>query len=53
MNIKIKDMRLLDVIVKKDEQVIYEGRVEEAPEEIKNTTYKKIEFDMGKVILEI
>ena len=53
MYVKIRDMRLLNVIVKKDNEIIYEGKVEDAPEEIKNLTYKKIEFDMGKVLLEI
>lgn len=53
MYVKIRDMRLLNVIIKKDNEIIYEGKVEEAPEEIKNSTYKKIEFNTGKVILEI
>lgn len=50
---KIKDMRLINITVKKDGEIIYTGKVEEAPEEIKEKSYKKIEFEGLDVILEI
>ncbi len=50
---KIKDMRLLEITVVQDGNVIYQGKVEDAPEEIANSTYKKIEFVGVDVKIEI
>ncbi len=40
--------RLLDIRVILDGNLIYEGRVEDAPEEVRNLKYSKA--DMGKII---
>ena len=50
---KLKEIRLLDIIVKQDGNVIYEGKAEELPEELKNKEYKDINFEGIKVVAEI
>ncbi len=50
---KIKELRLLDITVKQGENVIYQGRTEDLPENIKNQDYKDINFDGTRVIIEI
>lgn len=53
IKLKISDMRLLNITVFKDEIEIYKGKVEDAPEEVKNMEYKDIKFDGVDVILKV
>lgn len=53
IRLKISDMRLLNITVFKDEIEIYKGKVEDAPEDIKNMEYKDIRFDGVDVILKV
>lgn len=53
MQIKIGDIRLLNITIKKDGNTIYEGKSEDAPDDLKNMTYKNINFDGVDVIIEI
>ena len=53
VGLKISDIRLLNILVLKDGNEIYKGKVEEAPEEIKNMQYKNINFDGVDVVIEI
>ena len=53
IKLKISDMRLLNITVFKDEIEIYKGKVEDAPEEVKNMEYKNIKFDGVDVILKV
>lgn len=53
MSIKISEIRLLNIEVKKEEKTIYKGKVEDAPEEIKQMQYKNIAFEGVDVIIEI
>lgn len=53
IKLKISDMRLLNITVFKDEIEIYKGKVEDAPEDIKNMEYKDIKFDGVDVILKV
>jgi len=47
---RIGSARLLDIkVIKDDTEVIYEGRLEDAPEEIKNMKYSKV--DTGKIMV--
>ena len=46
--------RLLDIrVVLDDNEVLYEGMVENAPDEIKKLRYAKIEIDSGTTILHV
>ena len=51
--LKIGDLKLLKIKVKKDGEIIYDGMVEDAPEEIKNTHYMVATFDSDYIIIEI
>lgn len=53
MYIKIGDLKLLKIKVIQNGNVIYDGMVEEAPEEIKETNYKSATFQSDYVITEI
>lgn len=53
MFIKIGDLKLLKIQVRQNENLIYEGMVEDAPEELKETNYKSATFDSGFVKIEI
>ncbi len=50
---KIKDMRRCDLRVNRNGELIYSGKVEDAPEEIKNLNYISIKLESGLVILEV
>ncbi len=50
---KIKDMRRLEVKINRGGELVYSGKVEEAPEDIKNLSYISIKLDGGIAILEI
>ena len=53
MSIKIKELKLLNITVKQENEIIYQGKVEDVPNDIKERTYKKIYFDGVDVIVEI
>lgn len=53
MYIKIGDLKLLNIKVLQDGNTVYEGRVEDAPDELKETNYKSAIFDSGCVVIEI
>lgn len=53
MQIKIGDIRLLNITIIKDGNKIYEGKSEDVPVELKNMTYKNIKFDGVDVLIEI
>lgn len=40
---QIKEFKLIEGTIYKDDKIIYEGEIDYAPEEIKNMEYKKIE----------
>ena len=50
---KVKELRLLKLIIKQDGKTIYEGKAEDTPEELKEQHYKKIYFEGVDVIIEI
>lgn len=50
---KIKDIKLMKVLVIQNEQTIYEGEVQEAPQEIQMLECKAIYFDSGKMIINV
>lgn len=53
MYVKIGDIKLMNIRVIKDSNTIYEGMVEEAPDEIKELNYKTANFQSGYIILEV
>ena len=50
---KIKESRLLNIEVYEGENLLYKGKVEEAPEEIKDKNYKTVELKDGWVIYNV
>ena len=50
---KIKESRLLNIEVYEGERLIYKGKVEEAPEEIKEKNYQSVKIKDGWVIYNI
>ena len=50
---KIKELRLLNITIKKDDVIIYKGTTEEIPQELKEKEYKNIYFEGTNVIIEI
>lgn len=50
---KIKELRLVDLIVKQDGDIVYQGKVEDAPEDLKDKEYKNIHFEGRTVEIEI
>lgn len=53
MYIKIGDLKLLNIEVRKDGELLYQGKVEEVPQELKEINYKSANFDNGYVKIEI
>ena len=49
----IGNARLLDIEVYEDGILKYKGLVDEAPEEIRNLKYKRIDLSNGKAVYEI
>lgn len=48
----IGSLRLLNIkVIMNDNETIYEGMVEDTPEDIKKLKYSKIEIDSGTTIL--
>lgn len=50
---KIKESRLLNIEVYEEDQLLYKGKVEDAPEEIKETNYKSVEIKDGWVLYKV
>ncbi len=45
---KINEFRLIDIIVKENDKIIYKGPAEQAPDEIKCLECKEIKLANGK-----
>ena len=50
---KIKELRLLNITIKQDEKILFQGKTEEATNELKDKEYEKIYFEGVDVIVEI
>ena len=50
---KIKELRLLNITIKQNEQILFEGKTEDVPEDLKDKEYEKIYFEGVDVIAEI
>jgi len=50
---KIKESRLLNIEVYEEDQLLYKGKVEDAPKEIKETNYKSVEIKDGWVLYNV
>ncbi len=50
---KIKELRLLNIIIKQNGNIIYQGKTEEIPAELKEQNYSKIYFKGVDIIVEI
>ena len=50
---KIKESRLLNIEVYEGENLLYKGKVEDAPEEIKERNYLSVEIKDGWVIYNV
>ena len=47
---KIKEARLLNIEVYEGEQLLYKGKIEDAPEEIKEKNYQSVQIKDGWVV---
>lgn len=50
---KIKELRLLNIKIIQNENIIFEGMTEEIPENLKNMEYDKIYFEGTGVVAHI
>ena len=50
---KIKELRLLNITIKQNEKILFQGKTEEVPNELKDKEYEKIYFKGIDVIVEI
>lgn len=50
---KIKELRLLNLTIKQNENIIFQGKTEDVPEDLKEKEYKKIYFEGVDVVIEI
>ena len=50
---KIKELRLLNITIKQKDNILYQGKTEEVPNELKEKEYNKIYFEGVDVIVEI
>lgn len=50
---KIKELRLLNITIKQNEQILFEGKTEDVPEDLKDKEYDRIYFEGVDVIVEI
>ena len=53
MFVKIGDLKLVKIKVRQNGNTIYEGIVEDAPEEIKEANYKSAVFESEYIVVEI
>lgn len=52
-NLKIKELRLLNIKIISNNEIIYQGKTEEVPQELKEKEYNKIYFEGVDVVVEI
>lgn len=50
---KLFEYRLIDLIVIKDDNTIFEGKAEELPEELKMCDSKSVILESGKAVIRI
>jgi hypothetical protein len=50
---KIKELRLLNITIKQDEKILFQGKTEDVPNELKDKEYQEIYFEGVDVIVEI
>ena len=50
---KLKEFRLLNITVKQDGNIIYQGETENLPQELKEQTYQKIYFEGVNLVVEL
>ena len=50
---KIKELRLLNITIKQAEKILFQGKTEDVPNELKDKEYEKIYFEGVDVIVEI
>lgn len=50
---KIKELRLLNITIKQNDEIIYQGKTEDIPNDLKEQEYKKIYFEGIDVVIEI
>lgn len=50
---KIKELRLLNITIKQNEEILYQGKTEEIPDNLRDKEYNKIYFEGVDVIVEI
>lgn len=50
---KIKELRLLNIKIIKDGDIVFEGTTEEIPNNLKEMEYKNISFEGVNVVVEI
>ncbi len=50
---KIKELRLLNITIKQNDEILYQGKTEEIPNDLKDKEYNKIYFEGVDVIVEI
>lgn len=53
MYLKIGDLKLVQIKVMQEGKLLYEGMVEDAPDEIKEKNYKSATFESQFIILDI
>lgn len=49
----VKDIKLMNVKIIKNGEIVYEGMVEDAPEELRKVQYKTANFESNHIVLEI
>lgn len=50
---KIKELRLLNIKIIKDGNIVFEGTTEEVPNDLKEMEYKNITFEGVNIVVEI
>ncbi len=50
---KIKELRLLNITIKQNDQILYQGKTEDVPDDLEDKEYDKIYFEGVDVIVEI
>ena len=50
---KIKELRLLNITIKQNDNILYQGKTEGVPNELKEKEYNKTYFEGVDVIVEI
>ena len=49
----VGDIKLMNVIIVKNGEKLYEGMVEDAPEELRKVQYKTANFESNHIVLKI